>query len=149
MTPEERRGFEQQMRGLDDTALRRLVVLEESAYRPEVVDIARDELARRKLPLLSLEEYWRQFPEEWMTALGFCYPCWIHTIDEPPSAIAFRGLIGTLLLGRDNPCSTCGSVVSTKWFCVVVPIIRMSRYRVIYAKRRLLTPPEYIGRRLK
>lgn len=150
MTPEERRDFEQQMRGLDDASLRRLVILEESAYRPEVVDIARDELARRGLQPLSLENFWRTFPAEWIAAVGFCYPCWSVTTAEPPRTFALHGLIGTLLLGRDDPCATCGSVVSTTWFCVVLPVFRTrSRYRVLYGQGGLITPAPYIGRRLK
>jgi hypothetical protein len=149
MTPDERRGFEQQMQTLDDAGLRRLLILEESQYRPDVVDVARDELVKRKLPVLSPAGYWKQFPVEWMAAVGFCYSCWVETTDESPGPTVTINLIGTRLLGRGNPCSTCGAIVQAKWLCVVVPVVRLGRYKVIYAKRHVLKAAGYIGRRLK
>jgi hypothetical protein len=143
MTPEEWREHEERMRALDDGALRCLVVLEETAYRPEVVGIARDELARRRIPVLSQEEYWKQYPEEWIAAVGFCYRCWAQTTDESSGLTVTVHFIGTRLLGNDERCAICSSVVQTKWFCVVVPIVRLGRYRVIHAVRG-----QYLARRL-
>ena len=144
MTPEEYREFEKRTRALDDAGLRRLTVLESSQYRPEVVTIARDELARRRLSVLSPEDYWKQFPAEWMAALGFCYRCWSETTDESPGLMVTFDLVGTRLLGRDEGCVECGSVVQSKWFCVIVPIVRLGRYRVIRLERR-----GYVGRKVK
>ena len=144
MTPDERREHEERMRAMDDAALRCLVVLQGSDYRPEVVSIARDELARRRIPVLSPEDYWKQYPQEWVAAVGFCYRCWTQTTDESPGHTATVNFIGTRLLGSDEQCPACGSVVQTKWFCVIVPIVPLGRYRVIHAARG-----EYIGRRLE
>jgi hypothetical protein len=84
MTPEERRAVERHMPELDNRALRILVAVEQSQYQPEEVGIARDELARRRIPVLSPIEYWQQFPGEWLAGVGFCYRCWADTTDESP-----------------------------------------------------------------
>jgi len=144
MTPDQRREHEERMRTMEDASLRCLLVLQQSDYLPEVASIARDELARRRIPMLSREEYWQQYPEEWLAAVGFCYRCWAQTTDESPGLSFTVDLIGTRLLGSDEPCSTCGSVVQTKWFCVIVPITRLGRYRVIRRRRG-----EHIGRRVE
>ena len=75
MTPEARWEVEKRMQELDDGTLRRLVTVELSQYEPEAVDVARDEL-RRWISILSPEEYWKQFRDEWLAGVGFCYRCW-------------------------------------------------------------------------
>jgi hypothetical protein len=143
MTPDKRREHEERMQSMDDAALRCLVVLGESEYVPEVLAIARDELARRRIPVLSVEDYWKQYPDEWLAAVGFCYDCWTQTTDESPGHVVTLNLIGTRLVGNTEPCAKCGSAVEAKWFCVVLPVIPLGRYRVIHGPRG-----EYIGRRL-
>ena len=143
MNPEARLEVERHMRELDDAALRRLVVLEASNYQPAALDIARDELKRRHIPFLKPEEYWKQFPEEWLAGVVFCYRCWSETTDESPGHVVTLNLIGTRLLGCDDQCAVCGSVVQRMWFCIVLPILPLSRYRVIRMPR-----DEYIGRML-
>jgi len=51
-------NFKRRTKALDDAALRRLVILEPSQYRTEVVSMARDELRRRGLAVLSPEDFW-------------------------------------------------------------------------------------------
>jgi len=87
------------MRALGDSELRSLVVLQQSHYRPEVLVIARAELARRRLPALSPSEYWAQCPSEWMDAVGFCYQCWTETTDESPGQ--------TLMFHSFGPATPC------------------------------------------
>ncbi len=153
MTPEEHLGFEQRTRTLDDAALRRLVILEASQYRPEVVDMARDELRRRGLRVLSPEDFWMQFPAEWIAAMGFCYRCCVETTDDSLGLImTYRG-IGTRLRGGigglgDKPCMECGSIIKEKWFYVIVPVVRLGNYRVIGITRKSMGE-ELIGRKLK
>src|SRR5437867_3750167 len=138
---EERRHLEEHFRSLDDADLRQLAALERSQYRPEALEIAMGELARRRLHALSPQEWWQQFPDEWIARLGFCYQCWATTMDESPGSILTVYLIGTRLLGKDDPCPTCKSFVRTKCFCIVLPLIALGRYRVV--------PGEFQGRRLK
>jgi hypothetical protein len=63
-TPDEQRDLEDRMHALDDRALLRLVALERSEYRQEAVEVARAEIARRKLPVLDADQYWDRFPEQ-------------------------------------------------------------------------------------
>ena len=133
--------LDERMRSLDDSDLRLLLVAKAQDYRPEALEIARAELARRRLPMLSPKEYWHQFPDEWLKGLGFCYRCWAETTDESPEGSFTVDLIGTRLIGADSECPTCHSAITTSWFCVVVPVRRLGRYRVL--------PGGPKGRRLK
>jgi hypothetical protein len=143
VTPQERLEFETRMRELHDAELRTLIVLRQSQYRPDVVAIARDEAARRRLIALSPNEYWSQFPSEWMATVGFCYQCWTDTTDEwPGPSLTFSGF-GTRLLGHDEPCSTCGSIIQTECLCIFAPLFPLDRYRVIRTGRG-----QYIGKRV-
>ena len=153
MTPEEHLGFEQRTRTSDDAALRRLVILEASQYRPEVVDMARDELRRRGLRVLSPEDFWMQFPAEWIAAMGFCYRCCVETTDDSLGLIMTYKGIGTRLRGGigglgDKPCMECGSIIQEKWFYVIVPVVPLGKYRVIGIARKSMGA-ELIGRKLE
>ena len=57
---------------------------------------------------------------------------------------SFAQAVGSRLIGRHDRCTVCDSVVHTMWFCIVVPIVPLDRYRVIR-----LTSGKYIGRMLK
>ena len=138
---EEQRRLEEHFRGLAEADLRRLTTLDRSQYRDEAFRMAMEELGRRRLPALLPEEYWSQFPEEWMAQVGFCHTCWTTTTDESPGPVGFFR-IGTRLMGYEDPCSVCQSVVRTKWFCfLVVPLVRLAKYRVL--------PDPIKGRRLR
>ena len=138
------REVQKRMEKLDDASLRRLVFLEQSDYLPGAVEIARGELVRRGIPVLTPEDYWHQFRDEWMESIGFCYRCWAETTDESAGQSMTLNFVGQRLIGSEDPCEVCGSVVQTKWFCVIAPLVRIGRYRVIPGPRN-----EYIGRKLK
>src|SRR6266851_9525778 len=101
---EERRYLEEHFRSLDDAALRHLAALERSQYRAEALEMPLGELAKRRLPALSPREYWQQFPDDWIARVRFCYECWATTTDQSPGATLTVYLIGTRLLGKDDPC---------------------------------------------
>ena len=146
-------NFKRRTKALDDAALRRLVILEPSQYRTEVVSMARDELRRRGLAVLSPEDFWKQFPAEWIDALGFCHRCWSETTDDSLGVLLTYKGIGTRLRGGlaglgDKPCVECGSVILEKWFYMVVPVVRLGYYRVIRIGRKSMGG-EFIGRRVQ
>ncbi len=121
-----------------------MVVLREWEFLPEVIGWAREELARRQRPAPSAEEYWREFRDEWLRTIGFCYDCWSQTTDESPGNTRTVNLIGTAITGEVDPCGVCRSTVKTKAFWIVFPLIPLGRYRVIrFAGNR------YAGRKLK
>ena len=140
----DRLEIQKQMRDLEDSSLRRLVFLKQTDYLPEAVEIARDELARRGMSVLTPEEYWLQYQDEWLETVGFCYRCWAETTDESVGHTMTVNFIGQRLLGEENPCELCGSVVQTKWFCIVLPLVPIGKYRVIRIKHG-----PYIGRKMK
>ena len=149
MTPNKQRELEERMRSLDDHALLRLVGVEAGDYRQESLDIAREELRRRNLGAMSRERYWEQFPAERITADGFCAACRAQTTDESPgNTTVLNFMFGTRLIGHDDRCSACGSLLQTKWLQIVLPIIPLGRYRVIYLEKGLISG-RYVGRRLR
>jgi hypothetical protein len=145
MTYEERMRHEERMKALEDTELRALVLLRQSDLVDDVARIARDEYARRRLPLLSPKEYYEKFPGEWLAAAGVCFQCWSETTDETPgSMFTMYVMFGWRFLGAERPCPTCGSTIRSKWFCFVVPLVRLGRYRV-----RDLGDDTFVGRKIK
>ena len=149
MEPEEQRRLEAHFQGLSDGELRRITTLEREQYRDDAFGIAMDELARRHLPVLRPEEYWARFREEWLAQVGFCYQCWATTTDESLGARLSQKLIGTRVVAQvgQDPCPFCQSVVATKCFCIVIPIVRQARYRVLFDRSLFANPPK--GRRLR
>src|SRR5882724_9963961 len=149
MTANKQRELEERMHSLDDHTLLRLVAVEAADYRPEALNIARDELRRRHVDVLNREQYWMQFPNERVGGDGFCTACRSQTTDESPGDTkTVNFVLGTRLIGHDDQCSACGSVLQTKWLQIVLPIIPLGQYRVIYFERGLLSG-RYIGRRLR
>jgi|SRR6266567_2779584 len=149
MTPNQQRELEEQMHSLDDHTLLRLVAIEASDYRPEALDIACDELGRRRLDVLSREQYWTRFPAEKVGSDGFCAACRSQTADESPGdTCTVNFVLGTRLIGHDDQCPACGSVLQTKWLQIILPLIPLGRYRVIYLERGLLSG-HYVGRRVR
>jgi hypothetical protein len=151
MEPEEQRRLEAHFQGPSDAELRRITTLERDQYRDDASRIAMGELARRNLPVLQPEEYWARFREEWLAEMGFCYQCWATTTSEPlGGGIRQRligPLIGTRLKEEGEPCPICHSVLVTKCFCIVVPIVRRGQYRVLFDRRLYGDPPK--GPRLR
>ena len=149
MSSNEQHEIEERMHALDNHALLRLIAVEASDYRPEALNIARDELRRRNLDVLNREQYWNQFPSEQVGGDGFCEACRSQTIDESPgNTTTVNFAFGTRLIGHDDQCLACGSVLQTMWFQFVLPIIPMGQYRVIYLERGLFSG-RYVGRKLR
>src|SRR5437868_3156722 len=114
VSPTKLKEVEQSMRALDDNALQRLVAIEASNYTPEALKIARDELKRRNLDSLNDEEYLKQFPSERVGDDGFCGNCRAQTTsDSPGSTTVVNFVFGIRLIGCDDRCSACGSVIQT------------------------------------
>jgi hypothetical protein len=149
MTLNEQKEIKERMQALDDHALLRLVAVEASDYRPEALEVACDELRRRRLDVLNAEQYWMRFPAERVGTDGFCEDCRAKTTDESPGdTIVVNFVFGMRLIGHDDRCAACGSVLQTKWLQIVLPIIPLGRYRVIYLEKGLLSG-RYVGRRLR
>jgi hypothetical protein len=121
-----------------------MVVLRQSEYVSEVVDLARAELKKRGIAVPTPEAYWRERPQEWLAQIGFCYDCWSQTTDESPGNTTTFNLIGTSLTGEEGKCSVCASTIRTKHFWLIVPLVPVGRYRVIR-----YGPTTYVGRKLK
>jgi len=144
MRSSERRTGEQGLRLKHEAELRSIAVLRASDFVPEMVSSARAELARRNLPVPTPEEYWKERPQEWLAAMGFCYPCWAQTSDEPARGNTAIERIGIGLTGEVAGCATCGSVIKTRSVWLGVPLIPLGQYRVIHR-----AGGKYIGRKLK
>ena len=142
MKTSERNRDERGLRLKHDAELRSMVVLRHS--EPELVSAARAELGRRKLRVPTPEEHWRDRPQEWLAAAGFCYPCWAETTDEPASGSATTKRFGIGLTGEVDRCPTCGSVIATKALWLGAPLIPLAQYRVIRSAGGAL-----VGRKLK
>ena len=132
--------MDRHVRALDDHALLRLVAVERSDWRPEAIEVACAELQRRGLAVSTREEYCRQFRSMEIGADGFCAVCRQETTDESPGNTSLVNLVGTRLVGGDNVCPACGSVVQTKWFWIGVPIIPLGRYSSLGKARLSLQP---------
>jgi len=79
----------------------------------------------------------------------FCEKCLSETTDESPgSTFTMNWLFGTKLSGESHPCSNCGSIIQTKWFIFIIPILKLGKYRVIYLESGFFES-RFIGRRLK
>ena len=148
MTPEVLEQIERAMHALEDHDLQKLVALERSAYQPEAVEIARQELRRRRLEALTAEQYWDLYPSERIGPDGFCVACSARTTSESPGGTFTFNLIGTRLLGSRDRCPACGSIAQRKWFCFLLPVIPLGRYRIIYLEHGHWST-RYVGRKLR
>jgi len=80
----------------------------------------------------------------WFAHPGFCEGCTSVSTEESSGGTSTFNGIGTKLYGGGQPCSICGSVIQTKWFCVVfIPVIPISKYRVKYP-----APQRFVSRKL-
>jgi hypothetical protein len=62
---------------------------------------------------------------------GFCAACVEQAKDkEPYTGFAWVNLVGTNVMGSSDPCATCGSVISTKWFMIGLPVVPLASYRI-------------------
>ena len=98
----------------------------------------------------AVVRYVARFPQERIGADGFCEQCRSSTADESPGDTTVVNLLfGTRLIGHDEVCPICGSVLQSKWFWIGVPIIPLGKYRVIWMKQGLFSTNRYTGRRLR
>jgi hypothetical protein len=139
----------ERMGRLDDHALIRLVAVEQSDYTMQAIDIARNELHRRGLDVLSDEQYYEQFPLERVLPSGFCMGCYLQTTGESLAGTSTFNLVGTRLIGGFfDRCPICGSVLQERWYCLIVPVFPLGQYRVLYRERSLFYS-RYLGRKLR
>lgn len=148
MSLEDLQGVKERMRQFDDHALIRLVAVEQSDYKPQAIDIARSELHRRRLDVLSAEQYYEQFPLERLLPSGFCVGCHLKTTDESPGNTSTFHFVGMRLIGFSDRCAICGSVVQREWYCLIAPVFPLDQYRVLYQERGLFRR-SYVGRKLR
>jgi hypothetical protein len=75
---------------------------------------------------------------------GFCKSCIAATM--PGSAgdnVTING-IGAMFYGKRDCCKICGSVVRSRWFCVLfIPLFPLGTFRVKY-----VAPSSYLSRKL-
>ncbi len=147
MSPDEFIEVQRHMEALDDHALLRLVAVEQRDYRPEAIGIACDEIRRRGVAVPSREEYWKRFPSERIGPDGFCAGCRATTTDESPGNVGTVCQVGTRLIGHDKVCPACGAVLQRKWVCIGLPLIPLSKFRVIYIESNPLFS-RFIARKL-
>ncbi len=148
MTTEERQNIEEHLSELDNHALLHLVALERPNYTEEALELAAAELHRRHLDVLNAEQYWEQFPQERIGPDGFCVTCRAQTTDESPGGTFTFNYVGTRLIGFRDICPYCGSVVQRKWFCFVLPLVPLAKYRVLYLEEGG-SYRRYVGRKLR
>ena len=143
MTDEQKQSVAIRMHALDDDALRRIVTIDRADWQPEAILIALEEIQRRQS-----NEAHNRCQTKRRGADGFCQECLNQTSPESPGDTrTVNFLFGTRLIGHDERCNVCGSVVQTLWTCVVLPIISEGRYRVRYLESGLMSS-RYVGRKL-
>lgn len=127
---------------MSDDVLLRTVALDAAKYPDQEIELAREELRRRDLPMLTAEEYADHYKATLPKAPPgeFCPKCVAETIpafDGDTFTVNF--LFGTRLTGWDDPCPSCHSAIQEKWSYFIVPISRLGRYRVIWVGRRFFS----------
>jgi hypothetical protein len=137
----------EKMSQLDDKELIRLIAIDSLLYRKDAVDVARTILQHRHRPLMTSEEYYQEFPLERILPSGFCVACYLQTKDESPGDTWQVNFCGTRLIGYEQ-CPICHSIIQIKWFCLLIPIIPLGKYRVIYSEKSIFNS-SYIGRKFR
>src|SRR5262245_39913770 len=118
---------------LEDDALLQMVALDEGDYREDVLNVARKEIARRSLRPMTATEYLESLPRERFEGQPlFCIRCREATTNDPAPPLTRHGnvSVGVQLMDREDPCNTCGSVVRHLYFKFLLPVTRLSSYRV-------------------
>jgi len=135
---------------LDDFRLQEMLVLRRGEYTPKAFELAREELARRGLKELSLEEFHSSFNVPRITPSGFCERCIEETVPgSPGNLFSINWAFGTTLTGSSEPCYWCGSVIKRKAaLFFVIPFPSKERYRVLYTKQGVFTD-HFVTRLLK
>lgn len=150
LNPEEYRDLQKHMRSLGDASLLRIVLLARGEYKSESMEIADEEVRRRKLERITLDEFSKKFPDEYYPHVAaFCPNCLNDTIDEPVGFLLKLFHIGVSLEGHESECDVCCSIVQAKWIYFIFPIFRIGKYRVKYWTDPGMLLGKSISRRLK
>jgi hypothetical protein len=79
----------------------------------------------------------------------FCDRCINSTLDIPARGLGtFRHIMGVRLIGTTGRCETCGSIVKTRWFWFIVPLIPFGSFRVLRAGDPTLVLATLLTRKL-
>ena len=146
-SPDDVKRLDERMQGLDDRELLRMGALTASDYTPEALEAVGRELTRRNLKAMTMAEYFDAHPRERLGTDGFCADCREATTDEYLQEPVSLFRIGTRLVGYEDQCDYCGSTVRGLWFCFLVPIRPLGRYRVVTSD--WMPPYDFVGRKLK
>ena len=149
MNGEGYKDVQKRMQSLDDVSLIRLVHLSHDEYKPEALSIAQEELHIRSLDKVTPEQLAQRSPDKYYPYVPeFCPQCIAETTDESLKGYFTINGIGLRLLGSRSKCDICGSVIQRLWFCFVIPIFPISKYRVKYLGESSLHT-ENMSRRLR
>ena len=150
LSPEEYHDLQIRMQSLEDGNLLRIVLLNRDEYSADSLAIVEEEIRKRNLDNVTLDEFSKKFPEEYYPFVSaFCPACLNETIDEQVGFLFSLYGIGVSLTGRRFECAICCSVVRTKWISFILPIYRIGQYRVKYLDDPAFMRGEFISRRLK
>ena len=122
-------SMEQRVRALDDAGLQRMLAVDQSEWDPAALDVARDELERRGVPVLDADDYLDEHPEEELGRDGLCGPCEEDQLPIAPASVAFWMLFAVRLIPTGDPCEICRSRTARLWW-PFLPIIPLGRYRI-------------------
>ncbi len=68
---------------------------------------------------------------------GFCDNCRAQTTAETAGNLSqFNGIGTTFGPFSKDKCPECGSVIKTKWFTFVVPLVPLEKYRVLFTMQK-------------
>lgn len=81
----------------------------------------------------------------------FCERCLDETENESSDSISSLNGIGLRFISSSKPCSDCGSVKASVWFCILfIPLIRIERYRVVFGSgSSFFLGQKFVSRKLK
>lgn len=155
LDPDVRQSVTAVMRQHSDETLQRIVTLEQLDYQPAAIQIAKDELRRRGLTICSQDEYWQKYAADGCDSTGFCQTCYHQTTAESPDkfdtmeilrVVPFLRFIRPQLLGEEERCGKCNSVVKGLWISLLLPVVCLARYRVIVSTE---DKNSFVARRIK
>ena len=150
LSAEEYQDFRNRMQALEDPELLRIALLNRDEYKPESLAIADEEVRKRNLQNVTLDEFSKKYPNEYYPYVpAFCPTCLAETVDESAGVIFNLFGVGVSLRGRGSECDICGSIVQSKWINFIFPIFRIGKYRVKYLEDPGMDRGKFIAMRLK
>jgi hypothetical protein len=119
------------------------ILLAIDAYRreydePKVMPIVLATMGVFSLGITSIIYYlaWGNNPTHLFrsAASRFCSRCTQSTLDKPVTGLfTHRHIMGVRLIGSTQRCDECGSIIKTRWFWFLIPLIPFGSYRVLRA----------------